>query len=147
MPRVIVRETSGELPSSTSALGGLFEGDLAIALDTDTTYYWNGSVWVQLAAAPVLPGVTSVSADHVVTALDYVILVDASGGDVTVSLPAASAQIGRWLEVKKIDDSVNKVIIDAAGADLIDGDATLELLFEDEAVPIVSDGVSEWSVL
>jgi hypothetical protein len=91
--------------------------------------------------------VTPVSGDYVVDDEDVVLLVDASGGDVTISLPAASLRPGRMLEVKKIDDSANVVTVDAAGADLIDGEPNFELLFEDEAVPIISDGVSEWSVL
>jgi hypothetical protein len=28
-------------------LGGLFEGDVAFALDTDIAYYWDGSTWIQ----------------------------------------------------------------------------------------------------
>jgi hypothetical protein len=109
----------------------------------------NDEVDVVLNATPWL-GVTELDSGdspYTVLATDFVLLVDASGGDVTVSLPAASAGSGRWLEVKKIDASANKVIVDAAGADLIDGDATLELVFEDEAVPIVSDGGTDWSVL
>lgn len=92
-------------------------------------------------------GVSSVSSSRDITGSDYILLVDASSGDVTLTLPAASLIKGRMLEVKKIDSTVNKVIIDAAGSDVIDGDATLELLYQDEAVPIVSDGVSEWDVL
>jgi hypothetical protein len=46
MPRVIVRETAAELPSDLSALGGLFEGDIAFALNTDIAYYWDGAAWI-----------------------------------------------------------------------------------------------------
>jgi hypothetical protein len=91
-------------------------------------------------------GVRTVTSSTSVDGGDFIILVDASAGDVTLSLPAASLR-KHMLEVKKIDNTVNKAIIDAAGSDTIDGDTTLELLYLDEAVPIVSDGVSEWNVL
>jgi len=147
MPRVIVRETASELPGATSALGGLFEGDLAVALDSGVGYFWNGAAWVPLAVSVFTPGVTTTSISYVVLSTDAVILVDATGGDLTISLPAASAQAGRLVQIKKIDASFHKVVLDADGADLIDGEPTLELLYEDESVPIVSDGLSEWSVL
>lgn len=97
-------------------------------------------------------GTINVSIDFVsssgpVTDAMYVILVDATLGDVTLTLPAVSAWPGRIIQVKKIDSTVNQVIIDPAGADLIEGEATLELLFYGEAVPFISDGISEWRVL
>ncbi len=115
--------------------------DVAVADDGG-----NDEVDVSLTAKPWLNTTAVSSTPYTVLATDFVLLVDASGGAITVNLPAANVT-KRWLEVKKVDSSANKVIIDAAGADLIDGDATLELLFEDEAVPIVSDGTSAWSVL
>jgi hypothetical protein len=77
---------------------------------------------------------------------EFILLVDATAGDITIQLHPAADIPGRTLEVKKIDASANKVIIDADGADLIEGDATLELLFEGESVPLVSDGVANWWV-
>ena len=61
------------------------------------------------------------TADYSVTDADGTILVDASTGDVTVTLPAPV--LGRKIVVKKIDSSVNSVIIDGAGA-TIDGVAS-----------------------
>jgi hypothetical protein len=106
----------------------------------------NDEVDLTFTAKPWLNTTNVSTTPYTVLATDFVLLVDATAGDITISLPAASVT-KRWLEVKKVDASANKVIIDAAGADVIDGDATLELLSEDEAVPIVSDGVSDWSVL
>lgn len=76
MPRVIVRDTAGELPSDASALGGLFEGDLAVALDTGLGYYWDGAAWQSLQTgsggitveevdgAPSLPATTILQFDQ-----------------------------------------------------------------------------------
>jgi hypothetical protein len=88
----------------------------------------------------------TVTVSRAVTGSDYILLVDCTAGNVTLTLPAASLG-NRVLEFKKIDTTVNKVIITAAGSDTIEGDATLELLYVEEAVPIVSDGVSEWEIL
>jgi len=106
----------------------------------------NDEVDLTFSAKPWLNTTNVSTTPYAVLATDFVLLVDATVGDITINLPAANLT-KRWLEVKKVDAGANKVIIDAAGADLIDGDATQELLFEDEALPIVSNGVSEWSVL
>lgn len=90
---------------------------------------------------------TSVSSNYTVLGGDFIILVDCTSGNVTVTLPLAILKKGRMLEIKKIDSTVNKVIIAASGSDLIDGFATQELLSQYEAVPISSDGVSNWEVL
>lgn len=103
--------------------------------------------WASPALGNVTVTISVVSSSAPVTDDMYILLVDASLGPVTLSLPSASAHPGRVLQVKKIDTSVNAVIIDPDGADLIEGETSLELLFYGEAVPIVSDGISEWRVL
>lgn len=104
-----------------------------------------------VVSALVLPhdwvaAITVADSPYTPAAEDAVILGDATGGVVTVSLPAASAQSGRRLSVKKIDASANKVTVVAAGGDLIDGAATEDLLAQYDAVTIVSDGVSAWYI-
>ncbi len=91
--------------------------------------------------------IRTVSTDTTVLASDFILLVDCTSGDVAITLPAASLKKGRMIEVKKIDSTVNKVVITAAGSDLIDGFATQDLLAQYEAAPIASDGVSSWVVL
>lgn len=59
------------------------------------------------------------SSNFTVTDTDYLLMVDASGGGVTVYLPAS--QVGRQMVVKKVDASSNNVTIDASGSDTIDG--------------------------
>lgn len=147
MPRVVVRETASELPGPASALGGLFEGDLAIALDTGRGYYWDGSTWQGQVSVggTVITGLITVTGNHVVGPSDRVILVDATLGDITISLPSATTV--RALDVKKIDSSAHFVTLDADGADVIEGEPTLDLLYEGESVPIVSNGVSSWEIL
>lgn len=121
---------------------GYRSGPSAVRMFLNEDLFWS---------SPILGGVTVsisfVSTSGAVADDMYIILVDASLGDVTLSLPAASAHPGRVIQIKKIDSSVNAVIIDPDGADLIEEETSLELLFYGEAVPIVSDGISKWSVL
>ncbi len=90
--------------------------------------------------------VTSTSASILLSATNQVVLVNASGADRTMTLPAAAANSGRTYWIKKTDSSNNKVIIDPNGAELIDGFSTYEILNQYDAVMIVCDGTG-WNVL
>jgi hypothetical protein len=64
--------------------------------------------------------------NYTATSTDGTIVVDASGGNVTVTLPAASSTtLGLKLSIKKIDTSGNNVIIDGDGSETIDGQTTM----------------------
>ncbi len=89
--------------------------------------------WRLLAAYPLGPVSSSLTtitvADTPYTALtsDQMVLCDASGGVITVKLPAPAAQVkGRQITVKKIDTSGNAVTVDGNGVN-IDGGATASL--------------------
>ncbi len=71
-------------------------------------------------------GVRIVSSDYTLTALDFLVLVNASAGPVTISLPAALAT-GQVFRVKKYDESDNPVTVDAQIGDLIDDDPSVVL--------------------
>ena len=90
---------------------------------------------VRAAAAYVAEAVTN----------DDVILVDASGGAVTITLPAA-ATAKKELCIKKIDTSGFVVTIDGSGSETIDDSTTLLLATPYDAVRIISDG-TEWWIL
>lgn len=68
----------------------------------------------------------TIDADYAAVETDYLILVDAAAGPVTVSLPAN--RLGKQLVVKRIDaDPDNDVTITADGGELIDGSATVSV--------------------
>lgn len=90
--------------------------------------------------------VTSVTIDYAALLTDDVILVDASTGDVIVTLPAAADQIGKQYRIKKVDSSANTVTIDGDGAETIDDGAIAVLTTQYEAATLVSDA-TEWWVL
>lgn len=88
-----------------------------------------------------------VSSDHAITAIDHIELVDASDGDVTITLPPiASTQAGRQLRFKKTDATTNRVIVDGNASETIDGELTKSLLVENQGMMIISDG-AEWKML
>jgi len=74
---------------------------------------------------------------------EKVILVNTSGGSLTVTLPPASDNEGNFFYIKDIDSGVNTVTIDGNGAETIDGAATLVLAAARGTALIFCDG-SQW---
>lgn len=94
-------------------------------------------------------GLRGVTANTTLTADDAgVVLVNAAGGNVTVTLPAAAAANGRPLRLvlARTDTSANTVTIQRAGSDTIEGLTSL-LLAQRRRLTLVSDGVSGWIIL
>lgn len=91
--------------------------------------------------------VVSKTANYTLTTSDYLVLVDASGGSFTLSLPAAASNTGRVFLIKRTDNTLsNAVTLDPNGSETIDGQTTRKLCTQYETVSIISDG-SNWSVL
>ena len=75
------------------------------------------------------------------------VLVDASAGNVTVTLPAAKSLVGRVYTIKKIDVSTNAVIISGYGGNqTIDGETTQTIQFQWTSLRLQSDG-NNWVIL
>ena len=72
-----------------------------------------------------------------------IVLVDASGGVVTVTLPPPKANA--VINVKKIDSSSNAVTIDGGGAN-IDGQTSIQITTQYESYTLVSDGSNWWII-
>lgn len=68
--------------------------------------------------------VRRLSAAATLTNADDVVLVDTSGGSVTVTLPLASRSPGKWVWIKKMT-AANTLTAQRAGSDTIDGATTL----------------------
>jgi len=88
------------------------------------------------------------SADTFSTTTDHLILADGSGGGYNVSLPAASA--GEYMfRLKKTDglrNLANAVFLVPDGSDTIDNQSDVRLRRYD-SVTVISDGVSNWSIV
>jgi hypothetical protein len=77
---------------------------------------------------------------------DSIILVDATAGNVTVTLQAALQWEQKRLIVKKIDASVNTVTIDANSTELIDGAATKVISTQYTSHEFTSQGGAVWII-
>lgn len=69
--------------------------------------------------------------------------VDATGGAVTVTLPAAT-NTSKLFSVKKVDSSANTVTIARAGSDTIDGATSYVLNVQYEAIDVIANGTASW---
>jgi len=78
--------------------------------------------------------------------VDKVILVDASGGPITITLPTAANSDSVFYCVKALDVSGGNVTIDGDGAETIDGAATITLNVQYQSVFIISDGTQWWVI-
>jgi len=76
-----------------------------------------------------------------------VVLVDTTVGHITLNLPPAATYIDRSFTVKKISADAFTVILDADGADTIDGAGTLTLTAIYDAVRVVSNGTNWYVVM
>lgn len=92
------------------------------------------------------PQVRSVSADATLTDLDSVVLVDATSGAKTITLPGAASVSGKQLKVKKTDASANAVTVAPASGQKIDGAASYSLSAQNKYCCLVSDGTN-WFIV
>lgn len=89
----------------------------------------------------------SVAASITLTADDAgLVLVDASGGSRTITLPAANAMNARPMlfRVVKIDASANAVTVQRAGTDTIEGAASILINGQWASATLISNGVNAW---
>ncbi len=92
--------------------------------------------------------ITTKSVNYAITDTDaiYTLLMDASGAPRTVTLPVAANNIGRVINVKKIDSSANPVTAVGNGTDLIDGGATAAITPQWQSLTFHCDG-SNWYII
>jgi hypothetical protein len=92
--------------------------------------------------------VTKVFADsgYVLTINDFTVLADATGGAMSLTMPAAASFSGQIYAVKKIDSSANAVTIACSGANTIDGSATQTLAIQNSSLMVQSNGTN-WFII
>ncbi len=76
----------------------------------------------------------------------HVLLCDASGGAITLNLPAIAGNTAEF-QIKKTDASANTVTVDGNAAETIDGGATAVILAQYAAVDLVAATASNWAVV
>ena len=77
---------------------------------------------------------------------DYLIVADATGGAITMTLPPAALVPGRIYTFKRINSGANAVVIDPSGAETIDGAATYTLSAQWNSVTIINNGIA-WFII
>jgi hypothetical protein len=73
---------------------------------------------------------------------DRVILVNASAGDVTITLPEISELDSIWISIKKIDISWNIVNIVTPNSETIDNETSIDILAPYQSRSILSDWIN-----
>lgn len=122
----------GDLPDLVDQLNAILE-----RLQTQTGILY--------ALEPTAKPWRTVTAATTVLLTDFLVQADTTGGNVTVTLPAADAAPGRVFHVKKLV-AANTLTIAAAGSDLIDGAATVAVTTQWQTTTVLSVGTA-WRVL
>lgn len=94
----------------------------------------------------VLQRVRTIDTSGPVTTNDRTVLIDNTGGNVTVALPAASAAPNHTFTFKRIRAGANSCTIDCDGTDEIDGAGDYDLPSQYDALTIQSDGAN-WHII
>lgn len=89
--------------------------------------------------------VSSQSGNYAITTTDEIILANASGGGIALTLPTAVGN-SRVYTIKKTDASANTVTITTTGGQTIDGGASAVLQVQYESVSLVSNNAN-WFVI
>lgn len=72
---------------------------------------------------------------------DYILLVDATSGQVDLSLPSVlDMASGRRFVIKKTDPSANAVVVTTTGSETINGGSTLALAKQNDTSILINDG-------
>jgi len=150
---VIYDEVNGSklmrLPKGTTIASSLEDGganeltaeNLSTGLSDGQFMKASGGTFVGAAGTGNFVNVTTQTADYTASDGD-VVLADASGGAITITLPSPSTNA--WVQVKKTDSSTNAVTVDGGGNN-IDGASSFDITTQYESYTMVSDG-SNWFV-
>lgn len=84
----------------------------------------------------------AVTADTTITGADDLVVVDTTGGNITVTLPSARESYGQCVAIKKWVAG-NTMTLDATGAGQIDGANTLAITTAKQPVVLVAAKIAE----
>lgn len=103
-------------------------------------------LWVATELAVDKVTVTSVTTSYSAIPSDHVILVDTSGGNITITLPSATRIKGKVYRIKRVTGGGNSLTIATADAATIDGAASISLPDQWDVAALVTDGTN-WFTL
>lgn len=106
----------------------------------------NGNAASDVNLGAFVPSVSTKTTTATLTLADDIVLADSTSGAFTITLPTAIGNQGKTYDIKKIDNNLTQIIIDANGAELIEGFSDTRLSTLGESIRIVSDNVG-WKLL
>ena len=151
----------GSITGSSSSL--LLAYEVGGGVNKATLYVWDSAVasganspfvvaglsgyWIAIGGAYNVAGprrsIITVTSNYTALADDDTILIDATGGNITLTLPTAIGIKGKQYRIKRIDNSANTATVDGNGAETIDGSTTFPLFYL-EIIEIGSDNANWW---
>ena len=102
--------------------------------------------WINIPSPSASFNIVTVTENYTVLTTDRVILCDVSGGEITITLPAAASSEDQNVYVKKIDISDNTVTIEPNEEELLDGETNAEIYVPYTSLHVVCDGTS-WYII
>jgi hypothetical protein len=127
-------------PTGTGVLYGKSDGYVYWQNSSGDEYNLTGGSGIGLGQ------VIHTSTNYSIALSNATVIADASSASVTITLPTASSANEYVFTIKKRDVSANSVVVDASGAEVIDGSTTYSLLTQYEAITVQSDGIQWWII-
>jgi hypothetical protein len=128
---------------------GILIRDISSTLQSSNTTQISGSL--TLEGSLLNPGTINLAntdSPYTITETEQFILIDPSGGDVTVNMPDAATYPGREIRFKLTQAAgANTVTLQIQGGDTIDGSPTYtDLDIQYESISTVSNGSNGWFI-
>lgn len=98
-----------------------------------------------LQLANINDNIKLIENDYDLSAMDSIVIVDSSANDINLNLPTPESNKGLTIQIKRINSGDNSITLNA-GDNLIDGQSFYDLVYQYEAISVISTG-TEWLVL
>jgi hypothetical protein len=147
--RVFVNVAAGNVTTPASGQTAIYVDSTTKKLatkDDGGTIVSYGAGGSSSQIAETVTSVNNAASPYTILSTDSVILCDASGGNVALTLPAASGG-KRELTFKKTDNSANTCTVNRAGSDLIDGQTSVVIATQYTVQKIQDTASAVWSRL
>jgi hypothetical protein len=103
----------------------------------------SGGSWAPATPVALLPRTITATGDMLVT--DTVLLLNASSSPVHLTLVTASLYASKSLYIKRLDSTVQSVVVSASAGETIDGAAAKTLSSQWDAITLINDS-SSWFI-
>lgn len=124
----------GTVISSPTAVVNLDRANFNVSLQGGATAYITWTL-----------AISSVANNYTASSTDTVIMANAVGGAITVTLPTAANIAGKMFTIKRISSGANTVTVATTSSQTIDGDTTQVLVSQYASIDVLSDGAN-WTI-